>query len=296
MLSSYVQGIIILVCINVIAVTGVSLLTGFTSLFSFGNAGFMAVGAYVSAIASTLFHVPFLLSMLAGVLVAAVLSLGIGKITLHLRGDYFLIVTLGFGEVVRVLIEFFDKATGGARGFAGIPLKTNFWIAIAFAVGSIVVAANIIHSKYGRNFMAIREQEVAAEAVGIDTTKSKQMAFTLSAIFAAIAGVLFAHYYMYVTPKMFNLDKSSEFTITVVVGGLGSLSGSIVASVILTLLPEVFRFLANYRMLFYGLSVLLIILLRPTGILGYKEITLGWVTKLPWLAKRRKAAEERVRP
>jgi branched-chain amino acid transport system permease protein len=294
MISSYMQGVIILVCINIIAVTGVSILTGFASLFSFGNAGFMAVGAYVSAIASVQFQFPFLLSLIGGVLVAGVLSLGLGKLTLRLRGDYFLIVTLGFGEVVRVLIEFFDRVTGGARGFAGIPLKTTFWVAVAFAIGSVVVATNIIHSKFGRNLMAIREQEVAAEAVGVDTTRFKQMAFTLSAAFAGLAGGLFAHYYMYITPKMFALEKSAEFTITVVVGGLGSLSGSILASIMLTLLPEVFRFLANYRMLFYGLSVLLIVLLKPSGLMGYKEFSLTWIGKVI-KARRRRITEAKAR-
>lgn len=280
MLSGYAQGLIILVCINVIAVTGVSLLTGFTGLFSFGNAGFMAVGAYVAGIASVQFHTPFLLSLAAGGLVAGVIGFGLGRLTLKLRGDYFLITTLGFGEVVRVLIEFFDKATGGARGFAGIPLKTTLWVAIIFAVGSVTVAANIIHSKFGRNLMAVREQEVAAEAVGIDTVRFKRMAFVLSAIFAGLAGGLFAHYYMFVTPKMFALEKSAEFTITVVVGGLGSLSGSVLACIILTLLPELLRSLANYRMLFYGLSVLLIVLLKPAGLMGYRELSLDWVRKL----------------
>lgn len=291
MLSSYAQGLIILVCINVIAVTGVSLLTGFTGLFSFGNAGFMALGAYVSAIASVELHTPFLVSLVAGVLVAAIIGFGLGRLTLGLRGDYFLIATLGFGQVVQILIEFFDKVTGGARGFANIPPKTTLWIAVVLAVGSVAVAANLIHSKFGRNFTAVREQEVAAEAVGIDTFRFKQMAFVLSAMFAGFAGGLFAHYYMYIVPKMFDINESALFTITVVVGGLASLSGSVISCVVLTLLPELFRSLASYRMLFYGMAVVAIILIRPSGLMGYHELSFGWIRER-MRAKRGKTASK----
>lgn len=272
-MSGYTEGIIILIGINIIAVLGVSILTGFTRLFSFGNAGFMAVGAYTSAVMSTRYNMPFIISILMGILVSAMLSIALGKLTLRLKGDYFLIATLGFGECTRVLIEFLDPITGGARGFAGIPQKTSLIIVVLSVLLAIVLARNLVNSKFGRGLTAVREQEIAAAAVGIDTAKAKQLAFTVSAMYAGWAGSLFSHYYMFLTPKMFNLDKSAELTITVVVGGLGSLSGSIVSTIMLTVLPEILRALAHYRMLFYGIAVVGTVLLKPSGLMGYKEFS-----------------------
>jgi len=288
-MSGYFQGILILIGINIIAVLGVSILTGFTRLFSFGNAGFMAIGAYASAILSVKYHMPFVVSILGGIFLAALVSLALGKLTLGLKGDYFLITTLGFGECTRVLIEFLDPVTGGARGYAGIPQKTTLGVVLISMVLAIIIARNLLTSKYGRNLMAIREQEVAAEAVGIDTAKFKQISFTVSAIYAGWAGALFAHYYMFITPAMFNLDKSAELTITVVIGGLGSLTGSIIATSILTLLPEVLRAVSSYRMLFYGIAVVLIITMRPKGLLGYKELSYDWLKNI--FIKRKEVAQ-----
>lgn len=290
-LSGYVSGLIILVGINIIVVLGVSILTGFTRLFSFGNAGFMSIGAYTSAILTTKFDVPFVVAILAGAIFAGVISLGLGKLTLKLKGDYFLITTLGFGECTRVLMEFLDPVTGGARGYTGIQPYTTMPVVLVSVVLAFIIAWNFLHSKYGRNLMAIREQEMAAEAVGIDTAKFKEMSFVMSAIFAGWAGALFAHYLMFISPSMFNLDKSSELTITVVIGGLGSLSGSILATTIITLLPEVLRSVAEYRMLLYGIVVVIIITLRPSGLMGYKEFSLKWIINLfKKISKRKEAA------
>jgi branched-chain amino acid transport system permease protein len=150
---------------------------------------------------------------------------------------------------------------------------------IVSVILAVTVAWNFLHSKYGRNLMAIREQEMAAEAVGIDTAKFKILSFMISAIYAGWAGGLLAHYLMFVSPNMFNLEKSAELTIIVVIGGVGSLTGSIISTTILTLLPEVLRAAANYRMVFYGIAVVLIITLRPSGLMGYKEFSLNWLRK-----------------
>lgn len=272
-MSDFTQGIIIISCINIIAVLGISVLTGFTRLFSFGNAGFMSIGAYTSAILTSRMGVPFIPAILAGVVMAAIISYLLGSLTLKLKGDYFLITTLGFGECVRVLFNYTSKLTGGAKGLSGIPKFTTLPIALISLVLAIIIAWTLIHSKYGRNFAAIREQEIAAESVGIDITKYKKMAFVFSAIFAGWAGALYAHNLMFLAPSMFNLAKSAELTITVVIGGLGSLTGSILGSLVITNLPELFRSLANYRMFFYGIAVVLIIILRPAGLLGYKEFS-----------------------
>lgn len=273
-MAGYYEGLLILVGINIIAVIGVSILTGFTRLFSFGNGGFMAIGAYTGAILSTKLHTPLPISILGGMLMAGFIAFLLGKITLGLKGDYFLIATLGFGESIRVIIENLQSVTGGARGYSGIPLSTNLPVMIISVALAIFLAWNILHSKIGRNLMAIREQEIAADAIGIDTAKYKNIAFVISAMFAAWAGVLFAHYFTFIVPVMFNLAKSSEMTITVVIGGLGSLTGSIIATTILTLLPELARAAAEYRMLAYGVAVVLIITLRPSGLMGYKEFSL----------------------
>lgn len=283
-MAGYYEGLFILVGINIIAVIGVSILTGFTRLFSFGNAGFMAIGAYTGAIISTKLHAPLVISIIGGMILAGFIAFLLGKITLGLKGDYFLIATLGFGESVRVIIENLQKITGGARGYTGIPMKTTLWVVLISVVIAIFIAWNLLHSKIGRNFQAIREQEVAADAIGIDTAKYKNIAFILSAMYAAWAGVLWAHFYSLIIPSMFNLGKSSELTITVVIGGLGSLTGSIIATTILTLLPELARAAAEYRMLAYGVAVVLIITLRPSGLMGYKEFSMRgmitWVKKL----------------
>jgi len=284
MLTDYAQGIIIVVCINLIAVLGISVLTGFTRLFSFGNAGFMSIGAYTSALLTTRLGVPFFPAILVGILMAGIISYLMGSLTLRLKGDYFLITTLGFGECVRVLFNYIAPVTGGAQGLSGIPKYTSMPLAVGSAVLAIVIAWLFIHSKYGRNLMAIREQELAAEAVGVNVTKSKKMSFAFSAMFAGWAGALYAHNLMFLSPAMFNLPKSAELTITVVIGGLGSLTGSVIGSLLITLLPEFFRALTEYRMFAYGLAVVAIIILRPTGILGYREFSVRgivrWVTSI----------------
>lgn len=274
MLSSFQQGVITLVCINIIAVLGMSVLTGFTRLFSFGNAGFMSIGAYTSAILSVKLNLPFPIVVILGAATAGIISYLLGSLTIRLKGDYFLISCLGFGESVRVLFNYIKPITGGANGYSGIPFRTNMWIAIFCAILAFIIAWNFIHSKYGSNLTAIRENEIAAEAVGIDVIKFKKMSFVFSAIFAGWAGALYAHYLIFITPTMFNLGKSCELITTTVIGGLGSLTGSVLGAILVTLLPEVFRSLSNYRMLLYGIAVVLVILLKPDGLYGYREFSI----------------------
>jgi branched-chain amino acid transport system permease protein len=279
LISDYTQGIIILVCINLIIVLGVSILTGFTRLFSFGNAGFMSIGAYASALLTTRLGIPFLPAVLAGALAAGFVSFLLGSLTLKLKGDYFLITTLGFGECVRVLFNYIEPVTGGAKGLAGIPKHTTLAVAVFSALLAIALAWTFIHSRYGRGLTAIREQELAAESVGIDVTKHKKISFVFSAMLAGWAGALYAHNLMFLSPVMFNLPRSAELTITVVIGGLGSLTGSVLGSLLITLLPEMFRSFANYRMFFYGLAVVAIIIIRPEGLCGYREFSLSRLLK-----------------
>ena len=272
-ISSYIQGVIVMTCINVIAVLGMSVLTGFTRLFSFGNAGFMSIGAYTAAILTVRYHVNFLIAIVIGAAFAGLIAWLLGSLTLKLHGDYFLITCLGFGECVRVLFNYTKDLTGGSAGFPGVPNYTSMLFALASTVLAFFIAWRFIHSKYGRNLTSIRENELAAEAVGINAFRSKRMSFTFSAIYAGWAGALYAGYLMYVVPSSFNLAKSCELITTTVIGGLGSLTGSVLGAILVTLLPEVFRSLANYRMLLYGIAVVLIIMFKPSGLYGYKEFS-----------------------
>lgn len=273
-INSYLQGVIVMTCINVIAVLGMSVLTGFTRLFSFGNAGFMSIGAYTAAILTVQFKFNFLLAILCGALFAGLIAFLLGSITLRLKGDYFLITCLGFGECVRVLFNYTKGITGGSAGYPGIPAYSNALFSVICTVLAFFIAWRFIHSKYGRNLTSIRENEMAAEAVGINAYRTKRMSFTFSAFYAGWAGALYAGYLMYIVPSSFNLAKSCELITTTVIGGLGSLTGSVLGAVIVTVLPEIFRSMANYRMLLYGIAVVLIILFKPSGLYGYKEFSI----------------------
>ena len=289
-ISSYIQGVIIMTCINIIAVLGMSVLTGFTRLFSFGNAGFMSIGAYTAAILTVRYHVNFLLAILIGAAFAGLIAWLLGSLTLKLHGDYFLITCLGFGECVRVLFNYTTTLTGGSAGFPGIPNYTSMLFALLSAVLAFFIAWRFIHSKYGRNLTSIRENELAAEAVGINAFRYKRMSFTFSAIYAGWAGALYGGYLMYVVPSSFNLAKSCELITTTVIGGLGSLTGSVFGAILVTLLPEIFRSLSNYRMLFYGIAVVLIIMFKPSGLYGYKEFSLKrFIANIKKLFSGRKA-------
>lgn len=266
----YVLGILTLAGIFLMTVLGLSLLTGFTGLFSFGHAGFMAIGAYTAAMLTNA-GVPFYIALLCGGIVAGLISLIIGRLTLNLKGDYFCIATLGFGEAIRLLLDNV-QVFGGARGMA-CGYYTNFanvWIINIIAIAAL---AFLIHSRHGRNFVAIREEELASQAIGINTFKYKMISLAISAIYAGISGGLLAHYLSYIRPLMFQLLVSQELTIIVIFGGLGSISGSVIGAVLLKALPELLREFAQWRLVIYGVAVIFIMISRPQGLMGGREIT-----------------------
>jgi branched-chain amino acid transport system permease protein len=293
-ISSYMQGVVVLMCINIIAVLGMSVLTGFTRLFSFGNAGFMSIGAYTAAILTVRYNVNFLVAIILGALAAGFVAFCLGSITLRLKGDYFLITCLGFGECVRVLFNWTKNLTGGSAGFPGIPAYSNMLFSVVCCILAFFIAWRFIHSKYGRNLTSIRENEVAAQAVGINAFRTKRLSFVFSAIYAGWAGAIYAGYLMYIVPSAFNLGKSCELITTTVIGGLGSLTGSVIGAILVTVLPEVFRSMANYRMLLYGIAVVLVIMFKPSGLYGYKEFslkrTIAWFKNLGKSNNKSKAA------
>jgi branched-chain amino acid transport system permease protein len=276
----YYIGIVILICCNIIAVLGISLLTGFTGIFSFGHAAYMALGAYTAALLTVKLGVPFPLALIAAMGVAALIGYLIGIPTLKLVGDYFAIVMLGVGEATKLILENLISLTGGARGMMGIDTIVTLPIALFFAILATIFIRNIVRSRFGRNFMAIREDNLAAECCGVDTFWMKKISLTISAAMGGLAGGLFAHYIGYIQPIMFNMDKSTELAAAVVFGGLGSISGSVIATIILTGLPELLRPLYQWRLVMYGFLLVATIVLRPQGLMGGKEISLRFLDQL----------------
>jgi len=295
--------------INVMLAVSLNIVNGFTGQFSIGHAGMMAVGGYTAAAityygsfllwGSPALHggflgsgdLLFLGSCLVGGLAAALAGLVVGLPSLRLRGDYLAIVTLGFGEILRVLLQrtgdvLTDPATiratstpdlathlGGALGFTGIPFYTSLFYVTCFATITILIAYRIKRSSTGRALLSIREDEVAAEAMGVDTTRLKVTAFVLAAFFAGIAGALFAHEVgTTLNPRELGFQKSFDIVIMVVLGGMGSISGSAIAAVLLTVLPELLREFAEYRMIVYALTLVVMMIVRPQGIFGLNEI------------------------
>ena len=276
----YIKGILMLVGINLMVVLGLSLLTGFTGLFSFGHAGFMAIGGYVAAILTLNYNVPFIIALIIGGTAAMLMGLLIGSFTLNLKGDYFCIATLGFGESVRLIfdnLQFF----GGARGLSSIPMVATLpKIAIICVIG-VLGLVWLINSRHGRNMIAIREEELAAQAIGINVFKYKMTSLGISAFYAGVGGALLAHYLGYLQPFMFALIKSTEYTIMVIFGGLGSIGGSVVGAFVLTSLPELFRTFASWRLVIYGAAIILVMVTRPQGLMGGMEFTdiFRWIKK-----------------
>ena len=284
-IKPYYTGIIILTLINVILAVSLNLIVGFTGQLCLGHAGFMAIGAYVSAMLTKEVNVPFFLALLIGAIIAAIFAALIGYPTLRLKGDYFAITTLAFCEIIRVVIMNIE-AVGGATGLKSIPKNTNFTIAFIFAALTVLIIYNILHSSQGRAMITVRENEIAAEAMGINTFKYKMMAFIIGAFFAGLAGSLYAHYMGYIQPSTFNFVKSIDYLTYVVFGGMGSLSGSIIATGVLTFLPELLRGFAEYRMIIYPLALIVLMIFRPEGLLGNKELSLKIFKKSNKITKK----------
>lgn len=285
-IGAYYYKIVVIVGINIILAVSLNLINGVTGQFSIGHAGFYAVGAYMSAslvyfsqasIRGALGFLPrlgqdavlLLLGIAAAALAAGVAGLAVGIPSLRLRGDYLAIVTLGFGEIIRVLILNID-AIGGARGFSGIPVLSDFFFFWVFLFALIAVATihNLVNSSYGRAFISIRDDEIAAEAMGVDTTRFKVLSFVISSIFAGIGGSLFGHYNAYLNPNSFTFVTSFYLIIMIVMGGLGSIGGSILGAILVTVILEVFRSLGELRLVGFSILLVLVMIYRPQGLMG----------------------------
>jgi len=264
--------------INIILAVSLNLINGYTGQFSLGHAGFMAVGAYTAAVITNQFGqlnsfasgAVFLVALIAGGLLAAITGLLVGLPTLRLRGDYLAIVTLGFGEIIRVIFQNMN-AVGAARGLSVMHGWTNFFWTFGFAAVTVYVVVALVHSTYGRGFIAVRDDEVAAEAMGVNTTKYKVTAFVVGAFFAGIAGGLYAHAKQFISPGGFNFMESIAIVVMVILGGMGNTPGVILAAILLTILPEVLRPIAQYRMIIYSLLLIVLMLTRPQGLFAFKR-------------------------
>jgi branched-chain amino acid transport system permease protein len=280
----YPLHVLTLAGINIILAVSLNLINGFTGQFSIGHAGFMAIGAYGSAYVAVEFGsfiraavaflpaaaadaVLVLVSLATGALLAAIGGLLVGIPSLRLRGDYLAIVTLGFGEIIRVFIVNIEEI-GGARGYTGIPKLAGFgWVYFTAAL-TLLLVHNILHSSFGRTLLAVREDEIAAEAMGVNTTRAKVISFVISSTLAGIAGGLFAFFSMYLNPNSFTFIKSIEIVIMIVIGGLGSNLGAAAGALLYIVLTEGLRFAAQYRMVTFSLLLILIMIFRPQGLLG----------------------------
>ncbi len=297
--DDYQARLLVFICINIILATSLNLINGFTGQFSIGHAGFMAVGGYASAFFTVTYgkalegslmflgeniawSLVLFVALAVGAIVAGLMGLIVGIPSLRLKGDYLAIVTLGFAEIIRIVIQNLD-VVGGATGYPVPGYANFFWIGI-FTVFTIVVIHNIIKSDTGRALVSIREDELAAEAMGVNTTRYKVTSFVIGSAFAGIAGALFAHYNKFLHPNDFQFIKSFEIIIMIVIGGMGSMTGAILGAIIVTILPEILRKLpaiqvgessfevADLRLVIFALILILTMILRPQGILGTREI------------------------
>ncbi len=277
LLDQYLQINLTSMCINVILAVSLNLINGFTGQLSLGHAGFMAVGAYSAVILTTKLDYPFLAGLVGAALAAGAAGFVIGVPTLRLKGDYLAIATLALGEIIRVTLQNIEYVNGPA-GISGIPKLTTWAWLFGAMVLTILVVVNLVNSSYGRAIISVREDEIAAELMGINTTKYKVLAFVIGAAFAGVAGALYGHYFYIIKPETFNFMKSFDILVMVVLGGLGSTTGAVIAAIFITILTAVLQPFPEVRMILYALILIIVMIYRPQGLMGNKELgrkTLG---------------------
>ena len=282
-LNRYYTNILNLVLIYVIAAVSLNLTCGYLGQLPLGHAGFMSIGAYTAAIITTRFSIPdfgpisgeavlFLLATIAGGILAMAAGIVIGLPALRLKGDYLAIITLAFGEIIRVLVQNI-KITGGAMGMGGIGRYTGFGWSFFWTVMVVAFTFLLVNSRHGRAIKSVREDEIAAESVGINLTYYKIVAFAGAAFFAGVSGSLFAHHICYLEPGNFGYSMSIEMLVMVVLGGLGSISGSIISATVLTIVPEVLQTFASWKMIIYSLLLVVVMIFKPSGLMGDYELS-----------------------
>lgn len=283
LLDKFMMMTLVLVCIYIILSVSQNLITGFTGQLAIGHAGFMAIGAYMSALITVKMDGPLIVGLLFGAIVAAFAGILIGIPTLRLRGDYLAIATLGLGEIVRIIFLNWDYL-GGATGFQ-VPKTITWTWAFWLMVISVVVINNFINSSHGRACISVRENEIAAEAMGINTTKYKVMAFAIGALFAGLAGGIYANYMYLIQPGTFSFLKSFEILVMVVLGGLGSITGCILGAGVMTIVSALLADFPEMRMVIIAILLILLMIFKPNGLMGNKEL------KFDFLNSKKKGEE-----
>lgn len=269
---SFLVSVLTFTAINLIGVMGVFVLTGMTGLFSLGQASFMAIGAYGAGVLVVLFKIPFVIAVALAMIAALIFGYVVGMPTIRLRRDYIALVTFGFGEAIIAILNNTTNITGGAMGLSGIPLHTTLTGALISALVALWLVRNFKYSKYGRQCLALKSDELAAKAMGIDVNRIKLVTFLFSAALTSYAGVLYGFYTTYVDPGLFDWTRSAEWIIIVFFGGIGSLTGAVVSAVVLGVLPEALRFASEWRIFLYCVIVIAVINFRPKGMFGEWEL------------------------
>ena len=299
-IPTYYAKVITLIGINIILAVSLNIATGYLGQLPLGHAGFMAVGAYASAIFLTRTAIPegiaYPIGILIGGIVAAIFGIIIGLPALRLKGDYLAIITLGFGEIIRVVLLNIDsvlgfKLTYGAASLKNIPKCTTFFSTF-LCVGIVCfVIHTMMKSRHGRAILSVREHEIAAESCGINLTYYKTLGFTVSAFFAGVAGALYASYLGILNPSGFGFMKSIEILVMVVLGGMGSMLGSVVSATVLTAVPEILRAFSDYRMIAYSLLLIIVMIFKPSGLFGQYDFSLSRLIEKLFRPAKKKAVK-----
>jgi len=290
-LNGYAQLIIKAICVNIILCASLNLVNGYMGEFSVGHAGFMSLGAYASAMVTVKWFpglaAMFFPSVLFGGAVAALIGFLLALLSFKTRGDYLAIITFAFLMIVKSAFENISYV-GGPQGVLGLRPYTSLAWAFAWTVATIWVIRNLVYSKFGRAVISIREDEIAANSMGVRTREAKILAFVVSSFFGGVAGALFAHQYLFINPAQFDIGRSTEILVMVYLGGIGSLAGSVLGALVFTGLSEALSRANEWRMVILPAILVLLMLFRPRGIMGLKE--------LPWFLPRRELRERRRKP
>lgn len=278
-MNDYIASLIQTTCITIIGVVSIFPLTGMTGLFSFGQAAYMAIGAYVAGIAAVKFGMPFWACLLLGVAISGIMAVIIGLPTLKLRKDYFALMSLCLGEAVTAVLNKFGTVTGGAAGLSNIPKMATMPMIIISAVVVVAMVGLFKSSRFGRMSLAIKTDELAAQSFGINVFAHKMKVYVFTSMIAGFAGVLYAFYLTYIDPNLFGWTRSSEWVIFLFFGGINSLTGSVLSTILLTTMPEVLRFASSARIVMYTVLILLVINFMPSGLLGEKEFSIPRIIK-----------------
>jgi branched-chain amino acid transport system permease protein len=294
-ITPFTEYTLITIGINIMLALGLNLIIGFSGQFSLGHAGFMAIGAYSASIMSIKYPTMggFLSGILVGILISGVVALIVGIPTLRLKGDYLAIATLGISEIIRIVIINLNELTNGPAGLFGIPPMVNWPMVFGFVAIVAIIIINYVHSGAGRATLAIREDEIAAESMGVNTTKYKVIAFIIGAVTASVAGAIYASYIQTITPKDFGFMKSIDILIIVVFGGIGSITGTFIAAIVLGILNMFLQDAGALRMIIYALALIAIMIFKPGGLLGTWEISIKGIMEK--MNKKGEAADASIK-